>query len=106
MTYTIELTPLAVSNLKGLRVYDQRRIVDEIDRQLKHEATVETRNRKMLPALTPDFEHQPPVWELRLGNYRIFYDVDGASSIVYVRTIRQKEHGQTTGEITHDKNHR
>jgi mRNA-degrading endonuclease RelE of RelBE toxin-antitoxin system len=106
MAYWIELTPLAVSNLHSLRVYDQRRIVDTIERQLKHQPTVETRNRKMLPALVPDFEHRQPAWELRVGNYRVFYDVDDSSSIVYVRTIRHKEHGQTTGEITHDKSER
>jgi mRNA-degrading endonuclease RelE of RelBE toxin-antitoxin system len=23
-----------------------------------------------------DFEHVPPVWELRAGKFRLFYDVD------------------------------
>jgi mRNA-degrading endonuclease RelE of RelBE toxin-antitoxin system len=102
MAYSIELTPLAVSNLKSMRVYDRRRIVDEIGEQLSHQPTMETRNRKLLPGLVPDFVHESPIWELRLGDYRVFYDVDESSSTVYVRTIRPKEHGQTTKEIIHD----
>jgi mRNA-degrading endonuclease RelE of RelBE toxin-antitoxin system len=102
MAFVVQLTPLAVSNLKAIRAYDRRRIADEIDQQLVHQPGVETRNRKRLDDLAPDFEHRPPVWELRVGDFRIFYDIDEESSVVYVRTIRRKEHGQTTEDITHD----
>ena len=102
MAYTIDLTPLAVSNLKAIRAFDRRRIADEIDDQLEHQPTVETRNRKLLKNLLVDFEHSPPIWELRVGDYRIFYDVDETASVVHVRTIRQKEQGQTTEDVTHE----
>ena len=101
MAYAIEFTSLAVSNLKTVRVYERRRIMDEIDRQLQHQPGVETRNRKRLDGLVPEFEHQPPVWELRVGDYRVFYDFDDSASVVYVRTVRRKQLGRKTEDITH-----
>lgn len=102
MPYSIQLTPLAVHGLKGIRAFDRRRVVDEMERQLKHQPTVETRNRKCLDALVPEFESHPPVWELRVGDYRVFYDVDDAVLTVHVRAVRRKEQGQTTEDITND----
>jgi mRNA-degrading endonuclease RelE of RelBE toxin-antitoxin system len=40
-----------------------------------------------------------PVWELRIGEYRVFYDVDEQASLVMVRAIRQKPPHKTTEEI-------
>jgi mRNA-degrading endonuclease RelE of RelBE toxin-antitoxin system len=84
--------------LKAIRAFDRRRIVDEIERQLADRPTVETRNRKLLDAVAPGFEHVPPVWELRVGDFRVFYDVDEELATVFVRAVRFK--GQlTTQEI-------
>ena len=54
--------------------------VNEPDRQ--------TRNRKILVGLVPPWEHIPPVWELRIGEYRVFYDVD--ENIVTILAIGSK----------------
>jgi hypothetical protein len=32
-----------------------------------------------------------------VGEYRVFYDVDEPGQVVYVRAVRRKEQGQTTG---------
>lgn len=69
MAFTIRVHELAVQELESLRVFDQRRIVDEIEKQLSHQPTVPTRRRKCLGSLAPAFEHVPPVWELRVGNF-------------------------------------
>ena len=37
--------------------------------------------------------------ELRVGQYRVFYDVDEGKRVVYIRAIRRKPHGKTTKEI-------
>lgn len=97
--FAIEVTDLAVKELRELRAFDRRSILDAIRQQLTYEPTVTTRNRKRLEALVPNFEAVPPIWELRVGNYRIFYDVDEIEQIVYVRAIRYKPPGQTTEEI-------
>lgn len=102
MPYTIDFAQRAVNDLKALRAYDSRRILDHIERQLKQQPGIETRNRKNLGELLVEFEYRPPIWELRVGEFRVFYDIDEASSTVNVRTIRRKEHGETTEEIIHD----
>jgi len=61
--------------------------------------STETRNRKILPTLVPAFEAVPPIWELRIGEYRVFYDVDEAEPAVYVWAIRRKPPHKTTEEI-------
>ena len=96
MAYKIELTRTAASELRTIRAYDRRRIADTIDAQLSHQATIETRNRKCLIGVTPTFEHIPPVWELRVQDYRVFYDVDSDANTVFVRAVRRKAPDQTT----------
>lgn len=99
MAFAIKLHGCAAAELKGLRVYDQRRIAETIDRHLRDQATVASRNRKCLAAFTPSFEHVPPIWELRVGDFRVFYDVDEESQVVNVRAVREKGRGQTTEDI-------
>ena len=43
--------------------------------QLSHQPTSATRNRRILVDLTPSWQANPPIWELRVGGYRVFYDV-------------------------------
>jgi mRNA-degrading endonuclease RelE of RelBE toxin-antitoxin system len=73
--------------------------LDEIERQLKNAPLTPTRNRKLLENLIPPWEAVPPIWELRIGDYRVFYDVSEADSLVYVRAVRRKPRGKTTEEI-------
>jgi mRNA-degrading endonuclease RelE of RelBE toxin-antitoxin system len=64
---------------------EQRVIVSAITEQLSYEPTVPTRNRKeMRPNLVA-------VWELRTGNFRVYYDVDEEEKIVDIRAIGIKE---------------
>ena len=86
-------------DLKKLRAYDRKRILDEIERQLLHEPKRPTRNRKLLVNLIPPWTAVPPIWELRVGDYRVFYDVSEEDTIVYVRAIRKKPAGRTAEEI-------
>ncbi|HLN86415.1 MAG TPA: hypothetical protein VK200_08120 [Candidatus Limnocylindrales bacterium] len=68
--YDIEYTLEAIADLKLFRKFEQKLIVDEIDEQLSHEPTRETRNRKRLrPNRVAEFE-------LRITKFRVFYDVD------------------------------
>ena len=103
MAYEVEITDLAVGELKDIRVFDRRRVADAIGSQLTHQPTVATRNRKRLEAAAPGFEHVPPIWELRVGDYRVFYDADESNRIVYVRSVHHKNHEQTTEDIIHER---
>jgi mRNA-degrading endonuclease RelE of RelBE toxin-antitoxin system len=99
MPYEILVHEGADEELEALRVFDQRQIIDAIEEHLSYQPTLPTRRRKLLEALTPTFEHVPPVWELRVGQFRVFYDVDEATKRVHIRAVRRKASGQTTEDI-------
>jgi mRNA-degrading endonuclease RelE of RelBE toxin-antitoxin system len=40
-----------------------------------------------------------PIWELRVGEHRVFYDVSPSESVVYVRAVRRKPRGSKTENI-------
>jgi mRNA-degrading endonuclease RelE of RelBE toxin-antitoxin system len=97
--YCLEYAQGVVGDLKELRAGDCQRILDKIEEQLLHDPTRETRNKKPLIGLKPPWEHEEPVWELRVGKYRVFYDVDEAGQRVIIRAVRQKPPHRTTEEI-------
>ena len=97
--YTITYSDGVAGDLKPLRARARSEILDSIEVQLSHEPNRETRHRKKLAGLVPPWQHVPPVWELRIGEYRAFYDVDEKIASVVVRTIRHKPAHKTTEEI-------
>jgi len=97
--YEIEYAEGVADDLANLRAYERKNILDSIEKHLKHEPTRETRNRKILVGLVPPWEHIEPVWELRVGEYRVFYDVNGETAVVMIRAIRHKPPHKTTEEI-------
>ena len=101
-TFEVQVVDLAAKELEKIRAFDRRRIVEEIDSQLTYQPTQTTRNRKRLDSASPDFEHVPPIWELRVGEFRVFYDVDEPALIVVVRAVRRKEPDQTTEDVIHE----
>jgi mRNA-degrading endonuclease RelE of RelBE toxin-antitoxin system len=97
--YTIEFVAAVVGDLAALRPYDRRRVLDRIDTELGNAPTAETRNRKLLPGLQPPWDQELPIWELRVGECRVFYDVQEQARLVTVRAIRLKPPHKTTEEI-------
>ena len=79
--YLIDYTEDAKRDLTYFRKFEQKYILDEVDRNLQYEPTVETRNRKQLdPNDIAD-------WELRLGKFRVLYDVDEEVKIVAIQAV-------------------
>jgi mRNA-degrading endonuclease RelE of RelBE toxin-antitoxin system len=99
MMFSIDYAKGVANDLAGLRAFERRQMLDQIEEQLTHQPTQETRNRKLLPGLKPPWDEELPVWELRVGEYRVFYDVDDAERLVTVRAIRRKPPHATTEEI-------
>jgi mRNA-degrading endonuclease RelE of RelBE toxin-antitoxin system len=97
--YTIDYAEGVEDDLAVLHAFERKHVLDNIDKQLTYEPTRETRNRKMLPGLTPPWEQIEPVWELRIGEYRVFYDVDEVNGTVTIRAVRHKPAHKTTEEI-------
>ena len=72
--------------------------MDEVDGQLTKNPADATRRKKLLEGLTPPWDAVRPVWQLRVGDFRVFYDVDEERQEVIVRAIRRKG-TKTTREI-------
>jgi len=87
------------NDLADLEAGERTKVLDRIEVQLKYEPTRQTRNRKILVGLVPPWEYVEPIWELRIGDYRVFYDVDEAELTVTIRAIRYKPPHKTTEEI-------
>jgi mRNA-degrading endonuclease RelE of RelBE toxin-antitoxin system len=64
-----------------LRKFAQQIILDGIDEQLRFEPEVETANRKPLDP------NDIAAWELRLGKYRVLYDVEEQANLVTIRAV-------------------
>ena len=66
----MKFTSDAVDDLKAFRKAEQQMIFDQIDNQLVYEPMVDSRNRKKLRP------NDVAEYELRVGRFRVFYDVD------------------------------
>jgi mRNA-degrading endonuclease RelE of RelBE toxin-antitoxin system len=97
--YDVEYAEDVADDLRRLRAHDRRRILDRIEEQLAHEPMQKTRNRKPLAGLKPPWDQEEPVWELRVGSYRAFYEVDDIRQRVVVHAVRRKAPHQTTEDI-------
>ena len=84
----IEFTPEAIDDVKTLRKYDQQHVLASVEVQLTNQPTVETRNRKQLRP------NQLAEWELRIGDFRVFYDVDSQAQIVKIVAVGYKLGGK------------
>lgn len=86
--FLIELTEEAKEDLLYFAASQRKALISEIRTQLSHQPLVATRNRKPL-RLNPIAP-----WELRIGRYRVFYEVDESSRVVSVTAVGEKEHNQ------------
>ena len=68
--YTVRMTRDAIGDFGGLRAFDRSRIREAIATQLLHEPTKMTHHCK--PLNVNPFAS----WELRVGDWRVLYDVD------------------------------
>jgi mRNA-degrading endonuclease RelE of RelBE toxin-antitoxin system len=82
--YLIEFTEDAVEDLGQLCKFDQVRVVQAVETQLSHEPTKQTRNRKRLRP------NRLAKWELRVDNFRVFYDVQLDEQVVKTVAIGEK----------------
>ena len=84
--YRIEVTEDAKADLYYYTPFERKTITKEIRVQLTSQPLLETNNRKKLR------DNPIASWELRAGNYRIFYEVDRVSRKVIILAIGHKEH--------------
>ena len=84
--FALFLKPSAIKDLDHLRKYDAAIVADGIERFLSHSPRKESRSRikKLRGIGDPDYR-------LRLGDYRVFYNVDVVERRVNVLRILHKE---------------
>jgi len=85
--YRIEYSPEAVDHLEFFTTREQAIIVDVVDRQLANEPLRETKNRK------PMRPNPIAPWELRIGKFRVYYDVvdEASEPMVLILAIGMKQ---------------
>lgn len=86
VAYSIEYTDSAIEDIAYFTKYERGLIVTAIETQLTHEPLREVRNRK------PMEPNALARWEVRVGKYRIFYDVEVSDRVVLVKAVGWKEH--------------
>ena len=97
-TFSVRYHEPAIEDLRRIHVFAQRRILEEVDEQLSTEPTTANRRRKLLRPRGAGAGEGEPVWQLRVGAFRVFYDVDVERHEVLVVAIRRKGR-RTTEEI-------
>ncbi len=90
MPHEIIFEPNAVEHLQGFSARNRSIVLDQIEVQLTYQPDVETRNHKRLRPnpLAP--------WELRIGEIRVFYDVNADVASVRVIAVGRKEGNRLT----------
>lgn len=83
--FEINLSPLAFDDIAWFPKRERRALLDAIVEQLSHQPDVETRNRKQLRP------NRVAEWELRIGRYRVFYDVAVSQRLVEIKLVGLKQ---------------
>ena len=83
--FEIEFTPEAIDDLKSFRKSEQQAVFDQINEQLFYEPMADTRNRKKLRS------NDVAEYELRVGKFRVFYDVDEPTKTVKIEAVGYKQ---------------
>lgn len=95
--FSITIVPDAIDELQETPVFYRRQIEAAIRNQLRSDPLKITRNKKCLRSVVPQFEYEPPLWELRVGDFRVFYDIE--ETVITIRAIRKKPPSKRTEEV-------
>jgi len=88
MKYQIEFSPDTLEHLQCLSARQQTTVLDSVEKQLRDQPAVETKNRK------PMRPNPVAPWELRIGNLRVYYDIDESEHMVFIRAVGVKQREQ------------
>jgi mRNA-degrading endonuclease RelE of RelBE toxin-antitoxin system len=82
--YAIEFTPQALDDLKALRRFDQQLVRGGVKAQLLYEPAVPATGRKRMRP------NEIAGWELKIGKFRVFYNVEEPVRVVTIEAIGVK----------------
>ena len=81
--FEIKLTKEAISDLQWFKKGERSYIVGELESMVSPEPTTETGNRKRLRP------NELAEWEVRIGDFRVFYDVDQGNKLIKIEALKQ-----------------
>src|SRR4051794_38344150 len=84
--FKIRFVDSGLEDLEVLKKFEQRSVVSMIEKHLSFDPAEATRRGKPLRP------NALATWELRLGVFRVFYEVDPQAMIVWIKAIGRKEH--------------
>ena len=96
MKHAVKLDPAALADLRTLRAYDPRAVIDMIECVLTTTPTQVSKSRiKRLRGL------DSPQYRLRVGDVRVMYDVIGSDGYV-LRVLSKAAVGEYLREMGHE----
>jgi mRNA-degrading endonuclease RelE of RelBE toxin-antitoxin system len=82
LSYRIEYSPDALDHLRAPTARQRTTLFEAVDRHLNLQPTQVTRNRK------PMRPNTLAVWELRVGNLRVYYDLEEEpEQAIFIRAV-------------------
>ena len=86
MAFSIVLSPAAMDHLSAFKVRERRIVLDAIQANLKNQPSIITKQRR------PMRPNALASWELRVGQVRVFYQVqqNAEPNVVYVVAVGRK----------------
>jgi mRNA interferase RelE/StbE len=91
--YEIQYAAEAVADLRAMRPFDRRNVLDGIEIHLLYQPKFISRSR--IKAMIQPFWSQ---YRLRIGDFRIYYDVNDQHRVVNVLRVLMKTTDQTPEE--------
>ena len=83
--FDIRYAALAADDVRGLRAFDQRKVIDAIEEHLAYEPQRTSKSR--IKAMEQPFWSQ---FRLRVDDIRVYYDVDEGNRAVNVLRVLKK----------------
>jgi mRNA-degrading endonuclease RelE of RelBE toxin-antitoxin system len=85
MQYDIQYAEAASNDIRSMRAFDQRKVLDGIEHYLAHQPQQPSKSR--IKAMTQPFWSQ---YRLRIDDFRVYYDVDEENHTVSVLRVLKK----------------
>ena len=90
MAFKIVYGPEALQDLKNLSASIRRSVFDGLEIHLRNEPDVQTGKIKGIAGISAEWAQSKPFWQLRVGQHRVFYEVDREKETVLVLAVRLK----------------
>src|SRR5437868_11150363 len=91
--YEIRYAKEAATDIRVMRAFEQRKVLDGIERHLTYQPRFVSKSR--IKAMVQPFWSQ---YRLRIDDVRVYYDVDDERHLVHVLRVLRKPIGPTPEE--------